>query len=61
LDEWPVIGKNSGFVLQEGMVIALEPKFILPGEGLAGIENSFVVGPQGMEKLTLFDDAIQEI
>jgi Xaa-Pro aminopeptidase len=59
LDEFPVIGRRSPHVLQEGMVIALEPKFIVPGKGLAGIENSWVVTRDGMEKLTLFDDAIQ--
>jgi Xaa-Pro dipeptidase len=59
LDELPVIGRKSPYILKEGMVIALEPKFILPGEGLAGIENSFVVTEDGLEKLTTFDDAIQ--
>lgn len=59
LDELPVIGRKSPHVLKEGMVIALEPKFILPGEGLAGIENSFVVTEKGLDKLTKFDDAIQ--
>ena len=59
LDELPVIGRKSPHVLKEGMVIALEPKFILPGEGLAGIENSFVVTEKGLDKLTNFDDAIQ--
>ena len=59
LDELPVIGRMSPHVLKEGMVIALEPKFILPGEGLAGIENSFVVTEKGLDKLTNFDDAIQ--
>jgi Xaa-Pro aminopeptidase len=59
LDELPVVGRKSPYILQEGMVIALEPKFILPGEGLAGIENSFVVTKKGLEKLTGFDDAIQ--
>jgi len=59
LDELPVVGRRSPVILQPGMVIALEPKFILPGEGLAGIENSFVVTDTGLEKLTLFDDAIQ--
>ncbi len=61
LDELPVIGRKSPHVLKEGMVIALEPKFILPGEGLAGIENSFVVTEEGLEKLTNFDDAIQAL
>ncbi len=59
LDEYPVIGRKSPHVLREGMVIALEPKFIIPGKGLAGIENSFVVTEKGMERLTRFDDAIQ--
>jgi Xaa-Pro dipeptidase len=58
LDEWPVIGRKSPHVLQEGMIVALEPKFIVPGEGLGGIENTFLVTSDGMEKLTKFDDAI---
>ncbi len=59
LDEWPVLGRRSPHVLAPGMVIAIEPKFILPGEGLAGIENTFVVTQTGMEKITFFDDALQ--
>ncbi|MBI5572752.1 MAG: aminopeptidase P family protein [Desulfomonile tiedjei] len=59
LDELPVVGRKSPHVLQEGMVVALEPKFILPGEGLAGIENTFVVTRTGLERITTFDDAIQ--
>jgi Xaa-Pro dipeptidase len=61
LDEWPVIGRKSPHTLREGMVIAVEPKFIIPGEGLAGIENTFVVTKTGPEKLTRFDDAIQAL
>ncbi len=59
LDELPIIGRKSSHILEEGMVIALEPKFILPGKGLAGIENSFVVGKNNLERLTNFDDQIQ--
>jgi len=33
LDEWPVIGKGSNHVLQDGMVVALEPKVVFHGEG----------------------------
>ncbi|MGC8605698.1 MAG: M24 family metallopeptidase, partial [Desulfomonilaceae bacterium] len=58
LDELPVIGKKSPHILEEGMVVALEPKFIIPGKGLAGIENSFVVGKRGLERLTNFGDEI---
>ncbi len=61
LDEFPVLGRPSRHVLEPGMVIALEPKFILPGEGLAGIENTYVVTEHGMEKVTLLDDAIQVV
>ena len=61
LDELPVIGKRAPYILKQGMVIALEPKFILPGEGLAGIENTFIVTDKGLDKLTNFDDAIQII
>ena len=58
LDEWPVIGKNSDHTLQNGMVIALEPKVIFPGEGVVGIENTFLVTEKGMEKLSRFPDEI---
>ncbi len=61
LDELPVIGRKSPYILRQGMVIALEPKFILPGEGLAGIENSFLVTEKGLDKLTNFPDDIQII
>jgi Xaa-Pro aminopeptidase len=59
LDELPVLGRRSPHVLEAGMTIAVEPKFIFPGEGLAGIENTFVVNSDGAEKLTTFDDAVQ--
>jgi len=61
LDEAPVIGPKSPHILQEGMTIAVEPKFILPNKGLAGIENTFVVAKEGLKRLTQFDDAIQVI
>lgn len=59
VDELPLIGCNSPIVLEEGMVVALEPKFFFPGKGVAGLENTFVVGPRGLQKVTLFDDAVQ--
>jgi Xaa-Pro aminopeptidase len=61
LDELPVLGRRSRHNLEEGMVLALEPKFIIPGKGLAGIENTFVVGKDGMEKLTNFGDELHVI
>lgn len=58
IDEWPIIGKNSTTVLEEGMVLALEPKVVFPGEGVVGIENVFVVTQKGMKKLNTFPDEI---
>ena len=58
LDEWPIIGEGSGHILEKGMIIALEPKFIFRGEGVVGVENTFVVGDNGMEKLGQYPDDI---
>jgi len=58
LDEWPVLGKDSEHHIQQGMVLALEPKIIFPGQGVVGIENTFVVTEQGMERLNRFPDDI---
>lgn len=58
LDELPVIGRGSDTLLAEGMVIALEPKFVFPGRGVVGIENTFVVSTDGLKKLNTFPDAV---
>ena len=57
LDELPVL-TGSSLELEQGMVFALEPKFVLPGAGAIGIENTWVVTGDGVERLTL---APQEI
>ncbi len=59
LDELPVIAKNLDMPLKEGMVFALEPKFIFPGEGTVGIEDTFVVGEKSLQQLTHFSDELQ--
>ncbi len=61
LDEYPVIAQGADYPLEEGMVFALEPKFVFPGEGTVGIEDTFVVGGNGLEQLTAFSDALQII
>ena len=58
LDELPVIGRDAATPLAEGMVIALEPKFVFPDEGVVCVENTFVVRKEGMEKLNQFPDDI---
>jgi Xaa-Pro aminopeptidase len=52
IDETPVIAEGFDEPLEEGMVIALEPKKGIRDIGLVGIENTFVVTPQGGRPLT---------
>lgn len=58
LDEWPVLGKNQKAVLEQGMTIALEPKIVILNQGGVGIENTYLTGPSGMERLNRFPDEI---
>jgi Xaa-Pro aminopeptidase len=52
LDELPVLAPGYKAPLREGQTIAIEPKFVFPGKGAVGIENTFVVTANGGEKLT---------
>lgn len=58
LDEFPVIAQGFKVPLQEGHVIAIEPKFVIPGKGVIGIENTFAVTADGGEKITNMPDSI---
>lgn len=61
LDELPVLAKGLDTVLEPGMVFAIEPKFVFPGEGVVGIENTFVLMDKGVEKLTITPDELVSI
>lgn len=52
LDELPVLAPSFRGSLLEGQTIAVEPKFVFPGAGAVGIENTFAVTASGGEKLT---------
>ena len=58
LDEFPVIAQGFKVALQAGQTIAIEPKFVIPGKGVVGIENTFAVSPEGGRKLTDMPDEI---
>ena len=58
LDELPVLAKGFALPLQAGQVIAVEPKFVIPGKGVIGIENTFVVTDDGGLRLSDLPDAI---
>ncbi len=52
INELPVIAPKSRDILETGNVIALEPKFVIPGTGAVGIENTYAVTANGLEALT---------
>lgn len=43
VNEQPVLAPRSRDILEEGNVIAVEPKFVLPGLGAVGVENTYIV------------------
>ncbi|MDE5975073.1 MAG: Xaa-Pro peptidase family protein [Muribaculaceae bacterium] len=61
LNELPVITSRSRDVLEENMTIAIEPKFVIPGTGAVGVENTYVVTKEGLKPITVFPEEIQEL
>jgi len=51
VDEFPFIAQGQKLELQQGMVFAFEPKVIIPNEGIAGLENTYLVTSDGIESL----------
>ncbi|MDE7411554.1 MAG: M24 family metallopeptidase, partial [Paramuribaculum sp.] len=58
INELPVIAPRSRDILTEGNVIALEPKFVIPGVGAVGIENTYHVTTDGLIPLTIMPEDI---
>jgi len=44
--------------IEEGMVIAIEPKVMIPGFGAIGFENSHLVTKDGLRTLTVSDEEL---
>lgn len=61
INELPVLTPRSKEVLEPNMVFALEPKYVIPGVGAVGIENSFLVTETGLEKITQFTEEIIQL
>lgn len=61
INEAPVIASRVSTQLEPGMVFALEPKIVLPGVGPLGIENTWVVTADGVEKLTNAPEEIVQL
>jgi len=52
INELPILTARHSRILEEGMVFAFEPKFVLPGHGAVGIEIDLIVGAHGLERVT---------
>lgn len=52
INETPVIAPRSRDILQAGNAIAMEPKFVIPYVGAVGIENTYIVTPEGARCIT---------
>ncbi|MBA4543702.1 MULTISPECIES: Xaa-Pro peptidase family protein [Thermoactinomyces] len=61
MDELPILARGFDQPLEEGMVIAIEPKFTFPGRGVIGIENTYVVTAEGLKALTIAPEEIIRI
>jgi Xaa-Pro aminopeptidase len=61
INELPVLTGRSKERLQPGMVFAYEPKFVLPGIGAVGNENTYLITDSGIEKLTVFEESIIQL
>jgi Xaa-Pro aminopeptidase len=61
INELPILAPRMHQPFEPGMVFALEPKIVLPEVGPLGIENSWVVTNDGVERLTPGNEEIVEL
>jgi Xaa-Pro aminopeptidase len=61
INEEPVFAPRVRTELEQNMVFALEPKIIIPNVGPVGVENSWLVTGDGVEKLTKCNEEIIEL
>lgn len=61
LNEQPPISPRSKVILEAGMVLAVEPKFVIPGTGAVGLENTYIVTPAGLENITPAPEDIETL
>lgn len=52
VDEIPVLAERFDAPLQADMVLAIEPKIGIPGVGMVGVEDTYVVTDQGGQCIT---------
>jgi len=60
VNQLPVIAEKQKIPLEKGMVIAVEPKIFIPGYGIIGIENSYVITGGSPVSITGDSDNIED-
>lgn len=58
VDEYPFLAPRLDSPLEPGMVFALEPKIFHVGKGSTGIEDTYLVTADGLERLTVTEREI---
>jgi Xaa-Pro dipeptidase len=61
IDEPPFLARSVDNELREGMVVAIEPKFVFAGECALGIENTYVVSEDGGVAVTTAPTELVEL
>ena len=61
INEFPILTSRSKEILEENMVVAFEPKFVIPKIGAVGIENTYLVTKTKIENLSLVEEKIIDL
>ena len=61
LDEYPFLAAGWDLPLGEHMVVALEPKLVFPGQGVVGVENTYLATASGLKSLNNFPEQVMII
>lgn len=61
INELPVLAPRSHDILQEGNVIAIEPKFVIDRCGAVGIENTYICTHAGLQCITPFPESLARL
>jgi Xaa-Pro aminopeptidase len=61
IDEYPIVSPHFAGGLENGMVLALEPKFVFPQNGVVGLEDDYLVTSEGLKRLTLTEQSLIQI
>jgi len=61
VDEYPFLAPRQDRELETGMVLAVEPKVFHPGKGITGIEDTYLLTEDGLERLTVTEREIIKI